>query len=101
MGPGAAFFYFGPAGTPGHIIYGNAPSQPMATTLCRKRSSEYVRSKLDLAFLTSLPWQVAVLYVAQRASPQVEAASQPQDGGVPQMNPQACIVVSSCLLSSV
>jgi hypothetical protein len=55
MGPGAAFFYFGPAGTPGHIIYGNAPSQPMATTLCRKRSSEYVRSELDLAFLTSLP----------------------------------------------
>jgi len=39
MGPGAAFFYFGPDGTPGHIIYGNAPSQPMATTLRRKRSS--------------------------------------------------------------
>ena len=53
MGPGAAFFYFGPAGTPGHIIYGNAPSQPMATTLRRKRSSEYVRSELDLGVLTS------------------------------------------------
>lgn len=39
MGPGAAFFYFGPAGAPGHIIYGNAPSQPMVTTLRRKRSS--------------------------------------------------------------
>jgi len=39
MGPGAAFFYFGPAGTPGYLIYGNAPSQPMATTLRRKGSS--------------------------------------------------------------
>ncbi|KAI0291608.1 hypothetical protein B0F90DRAFT_1671478 [Multifurca ochricompacta] len=39
MGPGAAFFYFGPAGAPGYLIYGNAPSQPMATTLRRKRSS--------------------------------------------------------------
>ncbi|KAH9983571.1 hypothetical protein BJV74DRAFT_878899 [Russula compacta] len=39
MGPGAAFFYFGPSGAPGHIIYGNAPSQPMATTLRRKGSS--------------------------------------------------------------
>src|SRR5579863_8749934 len=81
MGPGAAFFYFGPAGTPGHIIYGNAPSQPMATTLRRKRSNEYVPSELDFAFLTSRPLQFAVLHIAQRASPQVEAASQPQDGG--------------------
>jgi hypothetical protein len=88
MGPGAAFFYFGPAGTPGHIIYGNAPSQPMVTTLRRKRSSEYVRSEQDLAFLTSLSLQVAVLHVAQRASPQMEAASQPQDGGTPQMTPR-------------
>jgi len=39
MGPGAAFFYFGPDGMPGHIIYGNAPSQPMTTTLRRKRST--------------------------------------------------------------
>jgi len=42
MGPGAAFFYFGPEGAPGHIIYGNAPSQPMATTLRRKRSTACV-----------------------------------------------------------
>ena len=101
MGPGAAFFYFGPAGTPGHIIYGNAPSQPMVTTLRRKRSSEYVRSEFDLVFLTSLPLQVAVLHVAQWPSSQVEAASQPQDGGMPQIIPQACIVVLSCVLSSV
>jgi hypothetical protein len=39
MGPGAAFFYFGPSGAPGYLIYGNAPSQPMATALRRKRSS--------------------------------------------------------------
>ncbi|KAN0115968.1 hypothetical protein V8E52_006274 [Russula decolorans] len=47
MGPGAAFFYFGPDGVPGHIIYGNAPSQPMATTLRRKRStaSQYFTSR--------------------------------------------------------
>jgi hypothetical protein len=75
MGPGAAFFYFGPASTPGHIIYGNASSQPMATTLRRKRSSEYVSHELDLAFLTSLPLQFAVLHVAQRPSPQMEAAA--------------------------
>jgi len=42
MGPGAAFFYFGPDGMPGHIIYGNAPSQPMATTLRRKHSTAWV-----------------------------------------------------------
>jgi len=40
MGPGAAFFYFGPSGTPGYLIYGNAASQPMATALRRKRSSD-------------------------------------------------------------
>jgi len=47
MGPGAAFFYFGPEGMPGHIIYGNAPSQPMVTTLRRKRStaSQYFTSR--------------------------------------------------------
>lgn len=47
MGPGAAFFYFGPDGMPGHIIYGNAPSQPMSTTLRRKRStaSQYFTSR--------------------------------------------------------
>jgi len=47
MGPGAAFFYFGPSCTPGHIIYGNAPSQPMATTLRRKRlsASKYFTSR--------------------------------------------------------
>jgi len=39
MGPGAAFFYFGPEGTPGYLIYGNAPSQPMTTALRRKGSS--------------------------------------------------------------
>ncbi|KAH9174615.1 hypothetical protein EDB89DRAFT_1848792 [Lactarius sanguifluus] len=39
MGPGAAFFYFGPSGAPGYLIYGNAPSQPMATALRRKGSS--------------------------------------------------------------
>ena len=49
MGPGAAFFYFGPEGMPGHIIYGNAPSQPMGTTLRRKRSTAWVQphSTLD------------------------------------------------------
>jgi hypothetical protein len=49
MGPGAAFFYFGPSGTPGYLIYGNAPSQPMATALRRKRStssaSQYFTSR--------------------------------------------------------
>ncbi|KAI0258592.1 hypothetical protein BC834DRAFT_926469 [Gloeopeniophorella convolvens] len=47
MGPGAAFFYFGPSGAPGYLVYGNAPSQPMATTLRRKRlsASQYFTSQ--------------------------------------------------------
>lgn len=77
MGPGAAFFYFGPDGMPGHIIYGNAPSQPMTTTLRRKRSTAWVPTtfNLRLVFLTALLLQFTVLHITERAVTQMEATS--------------------------
>ncbi|GJE87503.1 hypothetical protein PsYK624_035860 [Phanerochaete sordida] len=35
MGPSASFFYFGPNRSPGFLVYGNSPTQPMGNSIKR------------------------------------------------------------------
>ncbi|KAI0690844.1 hypothetical protein BC835DRAFT_1280167 [Cytidiella melzeri] len=39
MGPASSFFYFGPSRRPGHLAYGNSPSQPMTSAMKQKRDA--------------------------------------------------------------
>ncbi|OCH94507.1 hypothetical protein OBBRIDRAFT_789195 [Obba rivulosa] len=43
MGPDNSFFYFGPSRTPGFLIYGNTPHQPMANSRRQKKETSTSR----------------------------------------------------------
>ncbi|CAL1699983.1 unnamed protein product [Somion occarium] len=43
MGPSSSFFYFGPSRTPGYIVYGNSPTQPMTHSRRQKKEGSTSR----------------------------------------------------------
>ncbi|KAI0057606.1 hypothetical protein BV25DRAFT_1831056 [Artomyces pyxidatus] len=77
MGPSAAFFYFGPANTPGYFVYGNTPSQPMANALRRKWGAS------DCRYFTSqsgrqLKWKLSPTRLECADGKQLLAVYEPQ-----------------------
>ncbi|KDQ64062.1 hypothetical protein JAAARDRAFT_27690 [Jaapia argillacea MUCL 33604] len=43
MGPNNSFLYFGPANTPGYLVYGNGPEQPMLNSIRQRRDGSASR----------------------------------------------------------
>ncbi|KAH7926798.1 hypothetical protein BV22DRAFT_1032544 [Leucogyrophana mollusca] len=43
MGPSNAYLYFGPSRTPGYLVYGNGPTQPMTSSIRQKKDASSSR----------------------------------------------------------
>ncbi|EPQ58887.1 hypothetical protein GLOTRDRAFT_125209 [Gloeophyllum trabeum ATCC 11539] len=43
MGPSNSYLYFGPAKSPGYLVYGNGPTQPMLNSLRQKKDGSTSR----------------------------------------------------------